>query len=68
MMTTTTPLTCRSFLATAAALTVALTGLPAAAQEQVLNIYSARHYQTDEALYSNFTKTTGIKINRIDGK
>ena len=36
------------------------------AQEQVLNLYSARHYQTDEALYGNFTKTTGIKINRVD--
>ncbi len=36
--------------------------------ETVLNIYSARHYQTDEALYSNFTKQTGIRINRLDGK
>ena len=34
--------------------------------EKVLNLYSARHYQTDEALYSNFTKATGIKINRIE--
>ncbi len=34
----------------------------------VLNIYSARHYQTDEALYSNFTKQTGIRINRLDGQ
>lgn len=33
-----------------------------------LNIYSARHYQTDEALYANFTRQTGIKINRLDGK
>ena len=40
---------------------------PAFAQEKVLNLYSARHYQTDEALYANFTKTTGIKINRIEG-
>ncbi|MGS0754526.1 extracellular solute-binding protein [Roseateles sp. GG27B] len=38
----------------------------ARAQEQVLNLYSARHYQTDEALYANFTKTTGIRINRVD--
>ena len=38
------------------------------AQEKVLNLYSARHYQTDEALYSNFTKQTGIKINRIEAK
>ncbi|MDB5840086.1 MAG: futA, partial [Herminiimonas sp.] len=36
------------------------------AQENVLNLYSARHYQSDEALYSNFTKQTGIKINRIE--
>lgn len=37
-----------------------------AAEEPVLNLYSARHYQTDEALYTNFTKATGIRINRID--
>jgi iron(III) transport system substrate-binding protein len=36
------------------------------AQDNVLNIYSSRHYQTDEALYSGFTKQTGIKINRIE--
>jgi iron(III) transport system substrate-binding protein len=38
----------------------------AAKDETVLNLYSARHYQTDEALYSDFTKTTGIKINRLE--
>lgn len=38
----------------------------AGAQSNVLNLYSARHYQTDEALYSQFTKATGIKINRVD--
>jgi iron(III) transport system substrate-binding protein len=37
------------------------------AQDKVLNLYSSRHYQTDEALYTNFTKQTGIKINRIEG-
>jgi len=42
--------------------------LPAIAQEKILNLYSARHYQTDEALYADFTKQTGIKINRIEGK
>jgi iron(III) transport system substrate-binding protein len=36
------------------------------AQDQVVNLYSARHYQTDEAMYSNFTKATGIKVNRVD--
>ncbi|HEX5806663.1 MAG TPA: extracellular solute-binding protein [Macromonas sp.] len=39
---------------------------PLHAQEKVLNIYSARHYQTDEVMYEQFTKTTGIKINRVD--
>jgi iron(III) transport system substrate-binding protein len=38
----------------------------ASAQEQSLNIYSARHYPGDEQLYSGFTKATGIKINRVD--
>ena len=46
----------------------ALLPLPALAQDSVLNLYSARHYQTDEALYANFTRQTGIKINRIEGK
>lgn len=49
----------------AAALSLA-TGLAAQAQQPTLNLYSARHYQTDEALYDNFTKATGIKINRVD--
>ncbi len=36
------------------------------AQANTLNLYSARHYDTDEALYQDFTKATGIKINRIE--
>ena len=39
---------------------------PVLAQDKILNLYSARHYPTDEALYSDFTKATGIKINRVD--
>lgn len=55
-----------------AALTVAtaalmLLGTGARAQENVLNLYTARHYQTDEALYTGFTRTTGIRVNRIEG-
>jgi iron(III) transport system substrate-binding protein len=55
-------------IAKAAALATLLiaTATSVAAQEQVLNLYSARHYSTDEALYANFTKATGIKINRVD--
>ena len=47
-----------------------LPGLSATSQawaEEALNIYSSRHYDTDEAFYQNFTEQTGIEINRIDG-
>ncbi|MEY2689267.1 MAG: hypothetical protein RL375_3466 [Pseudomonadota bacterium] len=59
------------FFAPLFALSVAAAAVaPGAAQAQTteLNVYSARHYQTDEALYANFTKATGIKINRLEGK
>ena len=49
------------------AIALALTTLTAAAEGE-LNLYSARHYQTDEALYQNFTAQTGITINRIEAK
>lgn len=56
--------------ATLAALLGAVLLAPAIASAQpaggVLNLYSARHYDIDEALYGNFTKKTGIKINRIE--
>jgi iron(III) transport system substrate-binding protein len=48
------------------ALSTLFVASPALAQEKVLNLYSARHYQTDEALYANFTKATGVRINRVD--
>ena len=35
--------------------------------EGELNIYSSRHYDTDELLYSEFEEATGITINRIEG-
>ena len=62
----------RFHLLTGAALAFATVGAaqaqaPAAAPSNAsLNVYSARHYQTDEALYDGFTRATGIKINRVD--
>ena len=32
-----------------------------------VNLYSSRHYDTDEQLYSRFTEETGITVNRIEG-
>jgi iron(III) transport system substrate-binding protein len=43
-----------------------VTGQAMAAGE--LNLYSSRHYDTDERLYTRFEEMTGIKINRIEDK
>ncbi|WP_299044764.1 extracellular solute-binding protein [uncultured Tateyamaria sp.] len=53
-----------SFVALAA---IAITATSAAAEGE-LNLYSSRHYDTDERLYSDFTDATGITVNRIEGK
>ena len=54
------------FTSTLLATMLGFAALPGSAEDRVLNLYSARHYQTDEALYANFTKQTGIRINRIE--
>ena len=61
-----TPQSTRRTALCAILLTGLLSGLQSLAQEPSLNLYSARHYQTDEALYSDFTKATGIRINRVE--
>jgi iron(III) transport system substrate-binding protein len=33
-----------------------------------VNLYTARHYEGDQALYDAFTKSTGIKVNKKEGK
>jgi iron(III) transport system substrate-binding protein len=33
-----------------------------------LNLYSARHYETDNALYTGFTEKTGVRINLVESK
>ncbi|HRO09944.1 extracellular solute-binding protein [Amaricoccus sp.] len=50
---------------TIAAVLAALAAAPVLAAE--VNVYSSRHYDTDEALYDNFTAATGIAVNRIEG-
>ncbi len=54
------------FLAAVAGLSLLFVGQAQAAGE--LNLYSSRHYDTDERLYSQFEEKTGIKINRIEDK
>jgi len=33
-----------------------------------VNVYTSRHYDSDDALYQKFTDSTGIKVNVISGK
>ena len=33
-----------------------------------VNVYTSRHYDSDDALYEEFTQETGIKVNIISGK
>ena len=39
----------------------------ASSAKEVVNVYSARHYDTDLQLYERFTENTGIKVNLIEG-
>ncbi|MFN3361217.1 MAG: Fe(3+) ABC transporter substrate-binding protein [Pseudanabaenaceae cyanobacterium] len=38
------------------------------AQTGVVNLYSARHYDTDNILYENFRQRTGLRINLVEAK
>ena len=59
----------RFFLgAGSAALAIALTPKRGRTQGGELNIYSSRHYNTDDKLYSDFATQTGVKVNLIEGK
>jgi len=49
------------------AVLVGLVGSAALAAEHV-NLYSSRHYDTDQRLYTDFTEATGIKVNLIEGQ
>lgn len=51
----------------AAALSALIAGTPAVLAQGEVNIYSARHYDNDDKLYEDFTKATGITVNRIEG-
>ena len=37
-------------------------GAPALAQSGEVNVYSARHYDTDRQLFDAFTRETGIRV------
>ena len=43
-----------------------LPGNQAQAQPRELNVYSARHYNTDKDFYDRFTEATGINVNLLE--
>ncbi|WP_281258902.1 Fe(3+) ABC transporter substrate-binding protein [Stenomitos frigidus] len=43
-------------------------GVEEAQTNRVVNLYSARHYDTDNALYESFTQKTGIKVNLVEAE
>jgi iron(III) transport system substrate-binding protein len=58
-------MTLRAFLGGAVVAAVAFAS-PAALADGELNLYTARHYDTDIALYETFTEMTGITVNVIE--
>ena len=51
-----------------ATLLLLISFLSQAVMPSEVNIYTSRHYDSDNALYEEFTKETGIKVNVISGK
>jgi iron(III) transport system substrate-binding protein len=49
-------------------LAVAMSLVVGSVESAEVNVYSSRHYQSDDQLYAEFTRTTGIKVNRIEAK
>jgi iron(III) transport system substrate-binding protein len=59
----------RGTIATAAfAATQVFRPRSARAQTGEVNLYSSRHYNTDDALYETFTDLTGIRVNLLEGE
>jgi len=54
-------------LSTTLSIAIALPATSAAFADGSVNLYSSRHYDTDERLYSDFEEQTGITVNRIEG-
>ena len=54
--------------AAALAAGVSVSAVAPAFAEDVVTLYTSRHYDTDEALYAEFQEQTGIRVVRIEGK
>ncbi|MGB5897894.1 MAG: Fe(3+) ABC transporter substrate-binding protein [Geitlerinemataceae cyanobacterium] len=67
-----TKMTRRAFIAGSAAVSAIALGQfnrPLRAQSgNVVNLYSARHYDTDNDIYQSFTDSTGIRVNLVEAE
>jgi iron(III) transport system substrate-binding protein len=57
------------FLLLVALAVAGIVAFPAASTAQVreVNVYSSRHYDTDDQIFNAFTGVTGIRVNLIEG-
>jgi iron(III) transport system substrate-binding protein len=63
----------RVFMGAGAAMAAVALGrsAPSRAQQspaKVLNLYSSRHYDTDNALYQSFTDKTGVTVKLVEAE
>ncbi len=61
----------KSIIALVVAIAMIMVAFPAFAlgvQSGEVNIYTTRHYKTDDALYAKFTDKTGIKVHVVNEK
>lgn len=57
----------RAFTLGASSVALAACGQSGSAPERFVNVYSARHYDSDRALYAAFEAATGIAVRALEG-
>ena len=56
----------KAFLVVLTALVMVSLSACGSSDEQVVNVYTTRHYDNDDTLYMQFTQQTGIKVNIVN--
>lgn len=54
------------FLSLFAAILLSLSSCGSKSDENVVNVYTHRHYKADDQLFADFTEATGIKVNIVN--
>lgn len=56
-----------SFIFAIPLLLATVAGAGAVGMDEIVNVYSSRHYPLDKIIYGNFEKATGIRVNVVSG-